>query len=224
MSYAIAIDGPAGAGKSSIARRMAEILDIIYVDTGALYRVIGLAVYREAGMCQDPETISRIADHVDVSLSHNEKGQRVFLGEEDVSEEIRREEISQMASIVSAVPFVREKLLSLQRDMAKNQSVVMDGRDIGTRILPNAEYKVFLVCPAEERARRRLLQLREQGLSGDYDQILADIKERDHRDMTREISPLVKADDAIEFDTTGHTAESSANELIEVLGLCPKSC
>ena len=168
--------------------------------------------------------VSRIADQVEVFLSHNEKGQRVFLGEEDVSEEIRREEISQMASIVSAVPFVREKLLSLQRDMAQCQSVVMDGRDIGTRILPNAEYKVFLVCPAEERARRRLLQLREQGLSGDYDQILADIKERDHRDMTREISPLVKADDAIEFDTTGHTAESSANELIEVLGLCPKSC
>ena len=196
MSYAIAIDGPAGAGKSSIARRMAEILDIIYVDTGALYRVIGLAVYREAGMCQDPETISRIADQVEVFLSHNEKGQRVFLGEEDVSEEIRREEISQMASIVSAVPFVREKLLSLQRDMAQCQSVVMDGRDIGTRILPNAEYKVFLVCPAEERARRRLLQLKEQGLTGDYDQILADIYERDHRDMTREISPLVKADDA----------------------------
>ena len=118
----------------------------------------------------------------------------------------------------------KEKLLSLQRDMAKNQSVVMDGRDIGTRILPNAEYKVFLVCPAEERARRRLLQLKEQGLTGDYDQILADIYERDHRDMTREISPLVRADDAIEFDTTGHTAESSANELIEVLGLCPKSC
>ena len=224
MSYAIAIDGPAGAGKSSIAKCLAERLNIIYVDTGALYRVIGLAVYREAGHCTDPDTISRIAQSVRVSLSHNESGQRVFLGDEDVSEEIRREEISQMASIVSAVPSVREKLLSLQRDMARSQSVVMDGRDIGTRILPDAQYKIFLICPAEERARRRMEQLKEQGMTGDYDQILADIKERDHRDMTREISPLKKADDAIEFDTNGLTAEQSAGLIIEVLNLCPTSC
>ncbi len=224
MSYAIAIDGPAGAGKSSIAKCLADRLGIIYVDTGALYRVIGLAVYREAGICSDPDVICRIAGKTQVKLLHNEKGQRVYLADEDVSEEIRREEISQMASIVSAVPFVREKLLSLQRDMAHSQSVVMDGRDIGTRILPDAEYKVFLVCPAEERARRRLNQLKEQGLTGDYDQILADIKERDHRDMNREVSPLKKAEDAIEFDTSGMTAEGMAERIIEEMKICPKSC
>ncbi len=224
MSYAIAIDGPAGAGKSSIAKCLAERLGILYVDTGALYRVIGLSVYREAGDCSDPEVISGIADGVRVELKYTEKGQRVYLNGEDVSEEIRREEIGHMASVVSAVPFVREKLLSLQRDIAKENSVVMDGRDIGTRILPDAKLKIFLTCPAEERAMRRLRQLEEAGMTGDLDQILKDIIERDHRDSTREVSPLVKAEDAVEMDTSGMTAEGMAERIIKEYGSCLKSC
>ena len=219
MGYAIAIDGPAGAGKSSIAKRLAEKLGYIYVDTGALYRTIGLAVHREAGNCEDPETISKIAADVRVDLGYNEKGQRVYLGEEDVSEEIRREEIGHMASVVSAVPYVREHLLDLQRDMAKAHDVIMDGRDIGTVILPDADLKLFLVCPAEERARRRVLQLEEAGMEADYDQILKDIHLRDERDTTREISPLRKADDAVEFSTVGMTADQSVDKIIEQCGL-----
>ena len=223
MCYAIAIDGPAGAGKSSIAKCIAERLGILYVDTGALYRVIGLSVFREAGDTSDPEVISEIAARTHVALKHNEKGQRVFLEGEDVSEEIRKEEIGHMASVVSAVPFVREKLLSLQRDIAKTNSVVMDGRDIGTRILPDAQLKIFLTCPAEERAKRRVRQLQEAGETADYRKILEDIRIRDHRDSTREISPLVKAEDAVEFDTSGMTAEGSADRIIEEYGKCLKS-
>ena len=223
MSYAIAIDGPAGAGKSSIAKCLAERLGILYVDTGALYRVIGLSVYREAGDCSDPDVISEIADRTQVDLKYTDLGQRVYLMGEDVSEEIRREEIGHMASVVSAVPFVREKLLSLQRDIARTNSVIMDGRDIGTRILPDADLKIFLTCPAEERAARRVRQLEESGMEGDYDQILRDIIERDRRDSTREVSPLVRADDAVEMDTSGMTAEGMADRIIEEYGSCLKS-
>lgn len=219
MGYAIAIDGPAGAGKSSIAKQMAEKLGFIYVDTGALYRTIGLAVYRKAGRTDDPAVISEVAADVDVDLGYNEKGQRVYLGGEDVSEEIRKEEISHMASVVSAVPAVREKLLDLQRSMAREHDVIMDGRDIGTVILPDADTKIFLVCPAEERAKRRVVQLEEDGMEADYEQILEDIRLRDERDMNRAVSPLKKAEDAIEFNTTGMTAEGSAEKLIEITGL-----
>ncbi len=220
MGYAIAIDGPAGAGKSSIAKRIAESLGFIYVDTGALYRVIGLAVYRKAGRTDDEEIIKEVARDVEVSLDYNEKGQRVYLSGEDVSEEIRKEEISHMASVVSAVPYVRERLLELQRQMAREHDVIMDGRDIGTVILPDADLKIFLTCPAEERAQRRLLQLEKMGLSGDYDQILEDIRLRDERDMNRATSPLKKADDAIEMDTSGYTADGMAERVIRECGLC----
>ncbi len=220
MGYAIAIDGPAGAGKSSIAKRIAESLGFIYVDTGALYRVIGLAVYRKAGRTDDEEIIKEVARDVEVSLDYNEKGQRVYLSGEDVSEEIRKEEISHMASVVSAVPYVRERLLELQRQMAREHDVIMDGRDIGTVILPDADLKIFLTCPAEERAQRRLLQLEKTGLSGDYDQILEDIRLRDERDMNRATSPLKKADDAIEMDTSGYTADGMAERVIRECGLC----
>ena len=220
MGYAIAIDGPAGAGKSSIAKRIAESLGFIYVDTGALYRVIGLAVYRKAGRTDDEEIIKEVARDVEVSLDYNEKGQRVYLSGEDVSEEIRKEEISHMASVVSAVPYVRERLLELQRQMAREHDVIMDGRDIGTVILPDADLKIFLTCPAEERAQRRLLQLEKMGLSGDYDKILEDIRLRDERDMNRATSPLKKADDAIEMDTSGYTADGMAERVIRECGLC----
>ncbi len=222
MGFAIAIDGPAGSGKSSIAKRLAEKLGYIYVDTGALYRTIGLAVFRKAGKTDDPALISEVAGNIDVDLGYNEKGQRVFLDGEDVSEESRKEEIRHMASVVSAVPFVRERLLDLQRSMAREHDVIMDGRDIGTVILPDADLKLFLLCPAEERAKRRVAQLEKAGMEADYEQILKDIHIRDERDTTREISPLKKADDAHEFNTVGHTADSSAEEIVERFGLCRK--
>ena len=198
MSIAIALDGPAGAGKSSIAKRVAKALDCIYVDTGALYRTIGLSATRNSVAPEDENAVKNLLSKITVDLTFNEKGEQiVLLDNEDVSGLIRTPEASMMASKISAVPIVRAYLLDLQRNMAKTHDVIMDGRDIGTTILPNAEVKIYLTASADTRAKRRALEYEQKGEAFDLDQIRKDIIERDERDMNREISPLKQADDAV---------------------------
>ncbi len=198
----IAIDGPAGAGKSTIAKTVSKELGYIYVDTGALYRTVGLNALRKGVDTKDADGVVATLDGLKVSLRFVNNEQRVFLGEEDVSEAIRQNEVSMAASNVSAIPRVREFLFDLQRDIAKNNNCIMDGRDIGTVVLPDAQIKLFLTASAEARADRRFKELTEKGQSVDYDVILKEIKERDYQDSHREIAPLKQADDAILVDST----------------------
>ena len=213
----IAIDGPAGAGKSTIARRVAQELGYLYVDTGALYRAIALHMLRAGKNPAAPEEVIPQLEAVEVSLRYVGGEQQVLLGVENVSESIRTPEVAAASSKVSAIPQVREFLLSLQRDIAEQNDVVMDGRDIGTVVLPHAQVKIFLTASLEERARRRWRELLEKG-SADFDTVLADVKKRDEQDSTRAIAPLVQAPDAVLVDTTGNTLEQSVNRMLTVIG------
>ena len=209
MSYAIAIDGPAGAGKSTIAKFLAKELELIYVDTGALYRAIGYYMVNNGIAIDDDAAVVAALDGVRVSLAHVDGVQRVFVNDEDVSDRIRTPQISMAASRVSATPAVRAFLLNLQRDIAATHSVIMDGRDIGTTILPNADVKIFLTASPEARAERRYKELIEKGESVTFEDVLADMVKRDYDDAHRAASPLRKADDAIEVDTGDLTLEES---------------
>lgn len=202
MSYAIAIDGPAGAGKSTIAKRAAKALSFIYVDTGAMYRAMGLYFLRKGISPEDQEEIEKACEDIQVSITYENGEQQVLLNGENVSSEIRREEVGNMASQTSANSRVREKLVALQRELASRENVVMDGRDIGTQVLPNATVKIYLTASSRERAKRRYLELQEKGMAANLEEIEADIIERDHRDMTREISPLCQAEDAVLVDAS----------------------
>lgn len=217
MSYAIAIDGPAGAGKSTIARFLANELELIYVDTGALYRAIGYYMVANGVSIEDDAAVIAALDGVRVSLAHVEGVQRVFVNDEDVSDRIRTPQISMAASRVSAIPAVRAFLLQLQRDIAATHSVIMDGRDIGTTILPNADVKIFLTASPEARAERRYKELIEKGEAVTFDEVLADMKKRDYDDAHRAASPLRKAEDAIEVDTGALTLEQSIAAMKEVI-------
>ena len=202
MSYAIAIDGPAGAGKSTIAKRVAKALSFIYVDTGAMYRAMGLYFLRKGISPEDQEEIEKACEDIQVSITYENGEQQVLLNGENVSSEIRREEVGNMASKTSANSRGREKLVALQRELASRENVVMDGRDIGTQVLPNATVKIYLTASSRERAKRRYLELQEKGMAANLEEIEADIIERDHRDMTREISPLCQAEDAVLVDAS----------------------
>ncbi|MGI5958032.1 MAG: (d)CMP kinase [Massiliimalia sp.] len=213
----IAIDGPAGAGKSTIARKTAAELGFIYVDTGALYRTVALAV-KQAGVLPDEEAqVAQVLKDTKVELKFVNDEQRVFLNDVDVSDEIRSPEISMMASQVSAIGKVREFLFSLQQNIAKQNDVIMDGRDIGTVVLPHADVKIFLTATAEDRAKRRYDQLLQSGTVVDFEQLLEEIKQRDYNDMHREIAPLRQAEDAILVDTTGNTLEESIQLLRQLI-------
>lgn len=214
---AVAIDGPAGAGKSSIAQRVARELGFLYVDTGALYRAIGLFMLRKGADPGDPRAVIPLLREVTVSLEHRDGGQRVLLCGADVTEQIHSDDVSMAASRVSAIPEVRSFLLSLQRDLAKENSVVMDGRDIGTVVLPDAGVKIFLMASAEERAKRRYLQLVRRGIPADYKDVLEDLKQRDYNDSHRAVAPLRQAEDAVLVDTTGDTLEQSVTRLLAVV-------
>lgn len=199
----IAIDGPSGAGKSTLSRRLAECFGLIYVDTGALYRCIALAVLRAGVNPKDEAAVSACLADIRLALRHVQGEQRVFLGEEDVSDAIRAEEVSMAASDVSAHGAVRAFLLDTQRRMAREHSVIMDGRDIGTVVLPEADLKIFLTASVEDRARRRYLDLQQRGLTADLETIQADVVQRDYNDTHRAIAPLKRAEDAVELVTTG---------------------
>ena len=218
MSIAIALDGPAGAGKSSIARRAAKALGYIYVDTGALYRTIGLAAMRNGVEPVPSREVDALLAAIRVEMTFNEAGaQIVLLNGEDVSGEIRTPEASMMASKISAVPAVRAYLLDLQRDMAKTNNVIMDGRDIGTVVLPDAKVKIFLTASPEARAQRRYKELLEKGMDVNYDDILRDVAERDYNDTHREIAPLKPAEGSVTVDTTALDFEQSVEAIINVI-------
>ena len=208
--YAIAIDGPSGAGKSSLARDCAAAFGFLYVDTGAIYRTVGLAAYRRDLDRRDESAVAALLPELDIRMSYNAEGeQRMFLNGEDVSEAIRAPEISICASDVSALPAVRAFLLEMQRRMAWENSVIMDGRDIGTVVLPEAELKICLTASAEARAERRVKQLEEKGLTCDYEEVLRDIRYRDEQDSHRAAAPLKAAEDAVLVDTTAFDRNES---------------
>lgn len=212
----IAIDGPAGAGKSTIAKRVAKELDFIYVDTGAMYRAMALYFLRQGIRAEEEDKISEACGDIQVSLAYENGEQQVLLNGENVNAYIRTEEVSMMTSDTSKYPKVREKLLDLQRDLAKTKNVIMDGRDIGTCVLPGADLKVYLTASSGERARRRYKEQVERGISCDLKQIEEDIIARDEQDMNREIAPLKKAEDAILLDASDMTIEEVVAEMISL--------
>ncbi len=214
--YSIAIDGPAGAGKSTIAKEIAKRLGFIYVDTGAMYRAMGLCFLRKGIDGHDRETIASLCPSIRVDLSYDGEGrQQVILNGENVTPFIRREEVGQMASVTSAIPEVRAALLDLQRNMALTSDIIMDGRDIGTHVLPDASLKIYLTASPRVRARRRYDELCEKGVSCDLDQIEQDILKRDHQDMNREIAPLRQAEDAILLDTSDMSIDEVVSAILD---------
>ena len=207
MSFNIAIDGPAGAGKSTIAKKIAAELSFIYVDTGAMYRAMGLLFLRKGIDPKDSAAIEAAALEADVTIGYENGEQQVYLNGENVTASLRNEEGGNMASATSIYPGVRRQLTALQKEMAANQDVVMDGRDIGTAVLPDAQLKIYLTASSHVRAVRRYEELKAKGIEGDLAVIEADIIERDQRDMNREISPLRRAEDAVEVDSSNMTIE-----------------
>ena len=216
--YSIAFDGPSGAGKSSLAKRVAAAFGFLYVDTGAIYRTVGLAAYRAGVDRKDENAVAALLPGLDIKMGYNDEGeQRMYLNGEDVSAQIRMPEISICASDVAALPAVRAFLLDLQRKTAEENNVIMDGRDIGTVVLPNADLKVFLTASAEARAERRLLELKAKGVNAEYEDVLRDIKYRDEQDSSRASAPLKQAEDAILADTTELDFEESFRLLCDIV-------
>ena len=217
MGYNIAIDGPAGAGKSTIARLLAKRKGYVYVDTGAMYRALALYFLEQGIRPEDREAVVDACRKAEVAISYEDGVQQIYLNRRNVTSQIREEAVGNMASVISAIPEVRARLLDLQRQLAKEQDVVMDGRDIGTYVLPEAQVKVYLTASVETRADRRYKELTEKGVSCDYEEIARDIQERDERDMNREVAPLRQAEDAVLVDSSDMTIE----EVVEKIeGLC----
>lgn len=214
----VAIDGPSGAGKSSMARRLASAFGFIYVDTGAIYRTVGLAAYRAGIDRKNESAVMELLPRLDIAMRYNEAAeQRMYLDGEDVSDKIRLPEISICASDVSAHAAVRAYLMEMQRKLARENNVIMDGRDIGTAVLPEAELKIFLTASPEARAKRRLLELESKGVATRYDDVLRDILYRDEQDSSREAAPLKKAEDAVMVDTSDIGFDESLSLLCELL-------
>lgn len=217
-NYAVAIDGPSGAGKSTLAKAAASELGILYVDTGAIYRSIGYYVYTQGIDPEDSAAVIAILPRLDIQMRYGEDGvQRMILNGEDVSRQIRLPEMSMYASAVSAIPEVRTYLLEMQRQLARENSVIMDGRDIGTVVLPDAEVKIFLTAAAEERARRRMKELEERGTPQPFEEVLRLIEERDWADSHRAAAPLKQADDAILLDTGALSFAESLEALLQIV-------
>lgn len=215
--FSIAIDGPGGAGKSTLAKAVAKKLNILHVDTGAIYRTIGYAAFSRGLDAKDESQIAPLKE-IQIDMAFDETGgQKMLLDGKDVSTEIRLPEISMYASNVSALPCVRAYLLEMQRDIARRRSVIMDGRDIGTVVLPDADLKIYLTASAEERARRRCLELSERGTPKAYEEVLREINERDYQDMHRDIAPLREAEDAVRLDTSKLNFEESERALLNLI-------
>lgn len=216
--YSVAIDGPSGAGKSSVAKAVAKELNILYVDTGAIYRTIGLEICRRGLDPKSKADVLPVLPQLDIQMTYGDDGlQHMLLNGEDVTAEIRKPEISLYASDVSAMAEVREFLMEMQRDMARKNCVIMDGRDIGTIVLPNAEVKIFLTASAQERARRRFLELQKRGMEKSYEDILAEQEIRDYNDTHRAVAPLKPADDSVIVDTTELDFEQSKEKILSVI-------
>lgn len=219
MSFqSIAIDGPSGAGKSTLAKMIAERLGFLYVDTGAIYRTVGLWISKNGADPHNAPAVIGLLDTIQIELNYGADGlQHMYLNGEDVTQDIRQHSISAYASAVSAIPQVRAFLLDMQRALARTQNVVMDGRDIGTVVLPDADVKVFLTADPEDRARRRYEELLTRGQQAEYDTVLKDLEERDRNDSTRASAPLRQAEDAILVDTTGNSLEQSFELLLKTV-------
>lgn len=216
--YSIAIDGPSGAGKSSLAKRIASAFGFIYVDTGAIYRTVGLAALRRDISRRDEEAVLEMLPQLDIKMAYNEAGEQcMFLNGEDVSKEIRMPEISICASDVSALAGVRKYLLDMQRNMAKTSNVIMDGRDIGTVVLPNADLKIFLTASSRARAERRLKELHQKGVESSFEEVLKDIEYRDLQDSSRAAAPLKQAEDALLVDTSDIDFDESFEVLCKII-------
>lgn len=217
MGYNVAIDGPAGAGKSTIAKRVAKEMGYVYVDTGAMYRALAIYFLKQGLRPEDTKQISKVCKDAKVTIAYENGVQQVYLNGENVTGQLRTEEVGNMASVSSAIGEVRAQLLELQREMARENDVVMDGRDIGTNILPNADVKVFLTASVSERAKRRYLELKEKGVDCNIEEIAKDIEERDYRDSHRTIAPLKQAEDAVYIDSSDMTID----EVVEAIrSLC----
>ncbi len=217
MGMNVAIDGPAGAGKSTIAKEVAKELGYIYVDTGAMYRAIALYLLRNGVKAEDNESISAKCTEANVTIEYVDGKQVVFLNGEDVNAFIRTEEVGSMASSSSTNPDVRKRLLGLQRELAERNDVIMDGRDIGTNILPNAQAKIYLTASIEVRAKRRFDELTAKGTKCDYEEIKKEIAIRDERDMNRDIAPLRQAEDAVLLDSSELTIDEVKTKMIEII-------
>jgi len=213
----VAIDGPAGAGKSTISRKVSAELGFIYVDTGALYRSIAYSLNAGGITTEDIDKIESTLENTRIEIKFIDGEQHVFVNDKDVSGEIRTGEISMLASAFSAIPVVRQYLLGLQRRMAEENNVIMDGRDIGTVVLPNATVKIFLTADPEDRAKRRYDEMIEKGMTANYDEVLEDIKKRDYNDSHRAVAPLKPAEDSILVNTTGNTLEQSVKQLADII-------
>ena len=216
MGYNVAIDGPAGAGKSTIAKLVAKEKGYIYVDTGAMYRGLAIHFLDKGIQPQETEKVIEACKDAEVTIAYEDAVQHVYLNGKDISSRLRNEEVGNMASVTSAIPEVRKKLLELQQNLAKTQNVIMDGRDIGTCVLPHADVKVYLTASVETRAKRRYQELQEKGEDCNLEEIAHDIEERDRRDMTREIAPLKQAEDAVLVDSSDMTIAEVVKTLVDL--------
>lgn len=214
MSFVVAIDGPAGAGKGTITKLVGEKLGLINIDTGATFRCVALNMIQEKIDIKEEEKIQEILNRINIQM---ETDGRIFLNGEDVTRKIRENDVNDLVSPVSTLPIVRNKLLEVQRKISEGKDVIMEGRDIGTVVFPNADVKIYLDATAEERAKRRVLQNQEKGIVSSYEEVLAGIKDRDKRDSTRKIAPLKKAEDAIYLDSTNLSIEQVKNKIIEII-------
>ena len=214
MSFVVAIDGPAGAGKGTITKLVGEKLGLINIDTGATFRCVALNMLQEHIDIQEEEKIEEMLANINIEMHPDGK---IFLNGEDVTHRIRENDVNGLVSPVSTLPVVRNKLLEVQRNIAKGKNVIMEGRDIGTVVFPNADVKIYLDAAAEERARRRVLKKKEKGIESSYEEVLKGIKDRDKRDSTREIAPLKKAEDAIYVDSTNLSVEQVVNQIVKII-------
>ena len=213
----IAIDGPAASGKSTTAQLLAQKLGYVYIDTGAMYRACALKAKKMGIDINDEESIRELLDDIDIRIENHNSKNRIYLDGEDVSEDIRADDISALASAISAIPAVRYKMVELQRKMGEKGGVILDGRDIGTFVFPTAEVKFFLTASPEVRAKRRWLELKQKGVNKDFSEVLADLVKRDNKDSQRALAPLKKADDAIEVDTSNMTIEEQTDCLYQII-------
>ncbi|GAA0458838.1 (d)CMP kinase [Alkalibacillus silvisoli] len=213
----VAIDGPAAAGKSTVAKKIAKKLDYLYLDTGAMYRALTLKALRESIDLEDEQALAKLSSEIKISFKHKEEQQDVLLNGEDVTKSIRKTDVTNNVSIASKHRLVREQMVDMQRDLANEVNVVVDGRDIGTYVLPDAEVKVFLVASVQERAERRHKENIKSGINSDLEQLKAEIERRDQIDSQREMAPLTKADDAVEIDTTSKSIEDVCNQILTII-------